>query len=607
VYKTTELVARCVTLLVVPEAQRFGRYRVIGTLGSGAMGKVFVAVDDVLGREVAIKVLHGGADGRAAGLLDERFRIEARAIAQLAHPNVVQVFDLALDADPPYLVMERVVGPSLMERLVGQPLTDRELRALGIQIANALGAAHAAGIVHRDVKPSNILFAGEGTWKLADFGVARLPDSSLTLSGRFVGSPAYAAPEALLRGKSSPAGDVYGLSATLYQALAGRWPRAEEACDALLAPVPPLAQLAPHVSPVVAEVIDRGLATEPDQRPSARALASALASATTPIHGAPQASMTPVATEYVASTPGSKPAEARTSRKKIVIATVGLAIALGGAVIAARRATTGTGKGVGSGANEKPASIKTDAGATGSDTSPEDYARHMSAGDAFAKKRQWEQALSEFEAALRARPGDFEALAEVGWCAVWAGRTDRAREASIAAAEAAPAPAKKAMALYNLGLAFESYDGRAALALYDESLRLRPNETVARSRAKVLRRIGSGVETAEGTAALSRLRIPTKTVDDAALIAALQEAGCGWNAGAGHSGIGASLTCTANGDFATCTGHDLMDEGHAVTLTGLSAALVLRRSGEGRRIEIRCSRANEGFEPGHFPPDSCSP
>ena len=289
------------------EPQRFGRYRVTGTLGTGAMGDVYLAVDDVLGREVAVKTLKGGASGLAARLLDDRFRQEARAIASLGHPSIVQVFDIDVAADPPYLVMERMPGPSLKERLAERPLADRELRALGIQIANALAAAHAAGIVHRDVKPANILAAGDGAWKLADFGVAHVPDSSLTMTGQFVGSPAYAPPEALLRGQLGPAGDIYGLGATLYQAIAGRWPRSDSTSGALFAPVPPLAQLAPHVSPQVAEIVDRAVAVEPDARPSASELASALARADSqPVTGVLP---TPVpvpntATELVASTPG---------------------------------------------------------------------------------------------------------------------------------------------------------------------------------------------------------------------------------------------------------------------------------------------------------------
>ncbi|HEY6180136.1 MAG TPA: serine/threonine-protein kinase, partial [Kofleriaceae bacterium] len=217
------------------EPRSFGRYRVTGTLGSGGMGDVYTAVDDVLGRDVAVKTLRGHRSELAARILDERFRLEARAIAALHHPGVVQVFDIDLSADPPFLVMERVAGPSLKDRLAGGALLPDELRTMGIQIGRALAAAHAAGIVHRDVKPANILAAGGGIWKLADFGVAHVPDSSLTLTGQFVGSPAYAPPEALVRGQSGPAGDVYGLGATLYQAAAGRWPRVEDTSGALLA------------------------------------------------------------------------------------------------------------------------------------------------------------------------------------------------------------------------------------------------------------------------------------------------------------------------------------------------------------------------------------
>jgi serine/threonine-protein kinase len=245
------------------------------------MGDVYAAVDEALGREVAVKTLRGNSSPLGARILDERFRLEARAIAALHHPGVVQVFDIDLSADPPYLVMERVAGPSLKERLAGGALGVDELRTLGIQIARALAAAHAAGIVHRDVKPANILAGGSGLWKLADFGVAHVPDSSLTMTGQFVGSPAYAPPEAVLRGQSGAPGDVYGLGATLYEAAAGRWPRVESTGGALLAPLPPLRDLAPGLPVHVAAAIDRAVALEPDHRPSAAELADALAGAET--------------------------------------------------------------------------------------------------------------------------------------------------------------------------------------------------------------------------------------------------------------------------------------------------------------------------------------
>ncbi len=261
----------------VDEPRMFGRYRVTGTLGAGGMGEVYAAIDDVLGREVAVKTLRGNESGLAARLADERFRQEARAIAALSHPGVVQVFDLDLSAEPPYIVMERVVGPSLKERIAETPLAPAELRALGIQIAGALAAAHATGILHRDVKPANILAASGGVWKLADFGVAHIPDSELTMTGQFVGSPVYAPPEALVRGISGPPGDVFGLGAALYQAATGRWPRAEATSGALLAPLPPIAELAPELPVDLAQVIDRAVAVEPDDRPTAEQLAEQLA------------------------------------------------------------------------------------------------------------------------------------------------------------------------------------------------------------------------------------------------------------------------------------------------------------------------------------------
>jgi serine/threonine-protein kinase len=257
----------------VAEPHSFGRYRVTKPLGTGAMGEVYEAVDDVLGRDVAIKTLRSSS---GALFLDDRFRNEARAIAKLTHPNIVAVFDVDVAATPPYLVMERVPGPSLADRLSGGSLPTEQLIPLGIQIARALATAHDAGVVHRDVKPANILAAGPGTWKLADFGVAHVPDSSLTLTGQFVGSPAYAAPEALVKGITGAASDVYGLGATLYEAAAGRWPRLE-AKGALLAPVPPLRTLAPALPPHVCDAIDRAVALDHEKRPTAAELAELLA------------------------------------------------------------------------------------------------------------------------------------------------------------------------------------------------------------------------------------------------------------------------------------------------------------------------------------------
>ncbi|MBA2539492.1 MAG: serine/threonine protein kinase [Deltaproteobacteria bacterium] len=312
------------------EAHAFGRYKVTGTLGAGGMGEVYAAVDEVLGREVAVKTLRGKHTGLAARLLDDRFRQEARAIAALAHPGIVQVFDIDLTAEPPYIVMERVAGPSLKERLASGPLEIHELRALGIQIARALVAAHAAGIVHRDVKPANILAATGGAWKLADFGVAHVPDSAITMTGQFVGSPAYAPPEALIRGQTGPAGDIYGLGATMYEAAAGRWPRADATSGALLGPVPPLRQLAPHIPLEVADAIDRAVSVEPEARPSASDLADALAGASSQPGAVvmPAASVPGMTVLGLPSGPLSVAARRRVPWKPIAIA-IGVVLLIG--------------------------------------------------------------------------------------------------------------------------------------------------------------------------------------------------------------------------------------------------------------------------------------
>ncbi|MEZ4403874.1 MAG: serine/threonine-protein kinase [Kofleriaceae bacterium] len=215
------------TAASAPAAKTIGRYRVLGPLGAGAMGDVVRALDERLGREVAIKRVKN-VHGVAAAIFAARFEGEGRALAALSHPGVVQVFDLGIDDDGPYLVMELLAGPSLKEHLaIHGARPPAEVVALGIQLARALEAAHARGILHRDLKPANVVRAADGTWKLVDFGVAHTPESDVTLAGQFVGTPSYAAPEALTLGLFSAASDVYGLAATLVEVATGRRPRGD--------------------------------------------------------------------------------------------------------------------------------------------------------------------------------------------------------------------------------------------------------------------------------------------------------------------------------------------------------------------------------------------
>jgi len=258
----------------VPDLPRFGRFRALAELGSGAMGTVYRAFDDVLGRSVAIKALHARDSATR-----ERFLREARAIGAVLHPNILAVYDAGTAEGSPFLVMELAAGGSLRDRIHAGQLPIATVREVGIQIARALSAAHAANILHRDVKPANILYANQ-TWKLADFGIARLPDSTLTAEGQFLGSPSYAAPESLGAGRFSPASDVYGLGATLYEALAGVPPHGDHDLRALVRKLdqdPPPLRTHRGVSPALERTIMATLARDPAQRPSADELARLLA------------------------------------------------------------------------------------------------------------------------------------------------------------------------------------------------------------------------------------------------------------------------------------------------------------------------------------------
>ncbi len=195
------------------------RFNVKSTLGEGGMGTVVEAYDRALGRDVAIKVLAKESAGDQS--VGARFIREARAAAQLRHPGIVQVHDI--DPDGQYIVMELVKGESLAARLRRErTLPASEVRRIGGLLLEALGVAHAAGIVHRDVKPANVLLGEKGEVKLSDFGVAFFGDSSLTMPGTRIGTPAYMAPEQLRARHVDARADVYAAGATLFEAATGK-------------------------------------------------------------------------------------------------------------------------------------------------------------------------------------------------------------------------------------------------------------------------------------------------------------------------------------------------------------------------------------------------
>jgi serine/threonine-protein kinase len=259
------------------------RYRLLGSIGHGGMATVFRAEDTVLGRVVAIKVLQRqhGDDER----LRERFRREARAAAKIDARNVVAIHDVG-DADGrPYIVMEFVDGPTLDAVLKKTPVLPTA-RALGIarDIAAALAAAHAIGVIHRDVKPANVIIADDGRAKLADFGVAQAAFEAVdtTQQGVPIGSAMYAAPEQGLHTHVTPAADLYSLGIVLYTMLAGEPPFApgtpvELGIRRLVGPAPSLRLAVPGAADEVVAVVDNLLAVDPELRPSeARVVVDAL-------------------------------------------------------------------------------------------------------------------------------------------------------------------------------------------------------------------------------------------------------------------------------------------------------------------------------------------
>jgi serine/threonine protein kinase len=203
---------------------RVGRYQIVRLLGRGAMGQVLLAHDPVLDRPVAVKHLRQDlvlTPEQYTGLT-RRMEQEARAAARVSHPNLVALHDMGQDPElGAFLVFEYVEGSTLKDRLASGPLSAAEVARLSRQLGGALAVAHAASVLHRDIKPENVILARAGA-KIADFGIARLPDSTLTVPGGLLGTPAYSAPEAIDQGSFSPQSDQFSLACTLFEAISAR-------------------------------------------------------------------------------------------------------------------------------------------------------------------------------------------------------------------------------------------------------------------------------------------------------------------------------------------------------------------------------------------------
>ncbi|MFI8944724.1 protein kinase [Streptomyces syringium] len=250
------------------------RYRLGDLLGRGGMGEVWRAHDEVLGRQVAVKLLLGddGDESSAA-----RFRMEAQTAARLNHPQVVAVYDFGAWEGRFYLVMELVQGPSLADLSARGAFAPERVADIAAQAASGLAAAHRQGVVHRDVKPGNLMLDADGTLKIGDFGIARFVDetsAALTRAGQIVGTSTYLAPERALGRMAGPGSDVYALGCVLYQLLVGQPPFWADSPTALLylhvdaEPVPPR-QHGVDMPYAFEAYLLRMLAKEPEDRPSA--------------------------------------------------------------------------------------------------------------------------------------------------------------------------------------------------------------------------------------------------------------------------------------------------------------------------------------------------
>ena len=264
--------------MISPGTMLGGRYRLEERIASGGMGDVWRCVDDVLGRTVAVKIL-------LPSLLEEpgfteRFRVEARTMATINHPGVVDIYDYGSDPSTgAYLIMEYVEGDALSRTLarVGR-LTPARTMALVAQAAEALHAAHDRNVVHRDVKPGNLLVRPNGTLVLTDFGIARSAGAAqLTAAGSVLGTATYISPEQAMGEQATRLSDIYALGVVAYQCLAGRRPfegdNPLEIAMRHVREVPP--PLPPDIPPAVRTIVERAMAKDPNARwPTAAAFAA---------------------------------------------------------------------------------------------------------------------------------------------------------------------------------------------------------------------------------------------------------------------------------------------------------------------------------------------
>jgi serine/threonine protein kinase len=249
---------------------KIGRYEVEDELGTGGMAVVYRARDPYMQRQVAIKVL--AYQLTSDTLYQEYFQREAEVIAALEHPCIVPVFDFGRHGNQPYIVMRYMAGGSLQDRLDGGGLKARDMAHIVERVAEGLDAAHARDIIHRDVKPANILFDTSGETFLSDFGLAKSLNRSTGMTGAlFVGTPEYMSPEQVRNERLDGRSDIYALGVTLFYALTGRLPYRDDSplATAVLhvtQPVPSILAVKPDLLPTWEDIIAKAMAKVPAER-----------------------------------------------------------------------------------------------------------------------------------------------------------------------------------------------------------------------------------------------------------------------------------------------------------------------------------------------------
>jgi serine/threonine-protein kinase len=257
----------------VGELKALGRYQIRGVLGKGAMGLVYDGHDSTLDRRVAIKtILTSNLDEATAKHYDLRFRREVRAVARLNHPNIVQVYDFGHEGDLAYIVMEYVEGRELKEQLDAKERFELgRIFTLMDELLDALDFAHQAGVIHRDIKPGNVMINAAGNAKLADFGVARIMDeqSEATRAGAMVGTPSHMSPEQIQGQPIDRRTDIFSAGVVFYQLLTGQkpfegtgWALAKK----IVQDDPVLPSQLVQINPAIDRVVARALAKHADQR-----------------------------------------------------------------------------------------------------------------------------------------------------------------------------------------------------------------------------------------------------------------------------------------------------------------------------------------------------